>query len=373
MKYCTQCLLPSTRPNLSFNNLGICTGCLNYKNRADVNWVDRRNQLIDLVAQAKTKKAQYDCVVPVSGGKDSTWQIIQCLELGLKVLAITWKTPGRNEIGKSNLDNLISLGVDHIDFTINPKIEKEFMLKTFIKSGSPAIPMHLAIFSIPLRFALLMGIPLVVYGENSAVEYGGANKNEDTSRLSQKWVDIYGVTQGTSVSDWVDEQLQIRDLLSYAPPSELELSYSGIKSIFLGHYFQWDPRLTRDIAAANGFKARELGALTGYYEFADIDDEFISVHHWLKWYKFGFTRAFDNLSLDIRKGLITRNEALSTLVNLGDQIPVQNITSYCEYVGISYTQFMEYSEKFRNLNIWQKNTNGKWYIPDFIIPNWRWI
>jgi len=373
MKYCTECLLPNSRPNLSLNDLGVCNGCSNYKNRADVNWTDRHNQLKDLVDHAKRKKAQYDCIVPVSGGKDSTWQVIKCLELGLKVLAITWKTPGRNELGKSNLENLISLGADHIDFTINPKIEKKFMLKTFIKSGSPAIPMHLAIFSIPIRFALLMEIPLVIYGENSAVEYGGANKNDDTSRLNQEWVDIYGVTQGTSINDWVDDELQIRDLLSYAPPRESELSYSGIKSIFLGHYLQWDPRVSRDIAALNGFKERESGALTGYYEFADIDDEFISVHHWLKWYKFGFTRAFDNLSLDIRKGLITRDEALSTLVILGVQTPIQNITSYCEYVGISYTQFMEYGEKFRNLNIWKKNSKGNWYIPDFIIPNWSWI
>jgi N-acetyl sugar amidotransferase len=373
VNYCSECLLPNTRPNLTLNDLGICNGCINYKNRSDINWVERHNQLMELVDRTKRKKAQYDCVVPVSGGKDSTWQVIKCLELGLKVLAITWKTPGRNEVGKRNLDNLISLGVDHIDFTVNPKIEKKFMLKTFIESGSPAIPMHLAIFSIPLRFALLMGIPLVVYGENSAVEYGGANKNDDTSRLNQQWVDVYGVTQGTSVSDWVGVELQFKDLSAYLPPKESELSNSGVNSIFLGHYLQWDPRSSRDIAAASGFMARESGALTGYYEFADIDDEFISVHHWLKWYKFGFTRAFDNLSLDIRKGLITRNDALATLVTLGDQTPVQNIKSFCEYVGISYAQFMGYSEKFRNLNIWQKNSNKDWCIPDFIIPNWSWV
>jgi N-acetyl sugar amidotransferase len=373
MKYCSECLLPNTRPNLVLNELEICNACINYKNRAEVNWVSRQNDLKDLIKNAKSKNSQYDCIVPVSGGKDSTWQVVKCLELGLKVLAITWKTPGRNEIGKNNLDNLIGLGVDHLDFTINPKVEKNFMLKTFIKSGSPAIPMHLAIFSIPLRFALLMRIPLVVYGENSALEYGGANKNDDTSVLNQKWVSIYGVTQGTSIKDWVDKDLTLRNLLSYAPPKELDLSSAGVTSIFLGHYLQWDPRQSRDVAAASGFKNRESGPLTGYYNFADIDDDFISVHHWLKWYKFGFTRAFDNISLDIRKGLVSRTEAVAMLSKLGDQTPLENILSFCKYVNISYTEFMEISEKFRNLDIWKRDKDGVWFMPDFIVQDWKWL
>ena len=372
MKFCSECVLPDTRPNLVLNELGICNACVNYKNRVEVNWAHRRNKLLDLVKHTKSKNSKYDCIVPVSGGKDSTWQVVECLELGLRVLAVTWKTPGRNDLGEKNLDNLINLGVDHLDFTVNPKIEKKFILKTFITSGSPAIPMHLAIFSIPLRFALLMQIPLVIYGENSAVEYGGAGKDDDTSVLNQDWIDIYGVTQGTSVNDWIDKELTLKDLFPYAPPQESELSNAGIKSIFLGHYLQWDPRLSRDVASANGFKNRESGPLTGYYEFADIDDDFISVHHWLKWYKFGFSRTFDNLSLDIRKGLITRDEALTTISRLGDQTPEQNIISFCEYVGISYTKFMVYSEKFRNLGIWKKNSSGKWTIPDFIVPDWSW-
>jgi hypothetical protein len=124
--------------------------------------------------RAPASACGYDCVIPVSGGKDSTWQVVKCLEYGLNPLAVTWKTPARTEVGAQNLANLVALGVDHIDYQINPKVERRFMLKALERFGSTAVPMHMALFSIPLTVAVRFEIPLVVWGENSALEYGGA-------------------------------------------------------------------------------------------------------------------------------------------------------------------------------------------------------
>jgi N-acetyl sugar amidotransferase len=372
LNYCKFCILPDTRPNLFLNEEGMCNACFEYSRRPSIDWESRVQELNSLVKQIKDLNRDYDCVIPVSGGKDSTWQTVKCLELGLKPLAVTWKTPGRTKLGQRNLDNLVSLGVDHIDFTINPKIEKFLTLRAFKEMGSTAIPMHLAIFSIPMKIALNFSIPLVIYGENSAIEYGGDEKGIDTSKLDDRWKKLYGVTHGTIAQDWQNKIFTRKDLTAYESPTSGNLNAKSIKAIFLGYYLPWDPRMTRDEAVKNGFKANSAGPITGVYDFADIDDYFISIHHWMKWYKFGFTRVFDNLSLDIRKGLISREEALNTASRLGDQTPHENIEQFCKYVEITKDEFFEFAEKFRNHDIWEKSQKGSWRIKNFILNEWKW-
>lgn len=151
MKWCAACVLPDTRPNLRIGGDGVCNACRAHATKPAIDWAARSSQLANVVAQARRRAGGrgWDCVIPVSGGKDSTWQTLKCLELGLRPLAVTWKTPARTEIGRRNLENLVALGVDHIDWQINPKVEARFMLKAFEKFGSTAIPMHLALFAIP--------------------------------------------------------------------------------------------------------------------------------------------------------------------------------------------------------------------------------
>ena len=135
-------------------------------------------------------------MVPVSGGKDSHWQVLTCLEHGLTPLAVTWRTPSRTELGARNLENLVGLGVDHIDYRINPRVERKLVYRCLAQYGSTAIPMHMALFAIPLNVALKFGIPLVVWGENSAFEYGSAKEEHAGWRMSADWLRTYGVTQG---------------------------------------------------------------------------------------------------------------------------------------------------------------------------------
>ena len=122
IKYCKNCILPNTRPNLFINLDGVCNACLSHTKKNKIDWKNRRKNFLKIIKKIKSKNSKYDCLIPVSGGKDSTWQVITALKYKLKPLCVTWKTPARNITGKQNLDNLINLGVDHIDFTINPKI-----------------------------------------------------------------------------------------------------------------------------------------------------------------------------------------------------------------------------------------------------------
>ena len=188
MRYCRRCILPDTRPNLKIGADGVCNACKAHESRAQIDWTRRQAAFREVVAHARSRARRYDCLVPVSGGKDSTWQIVKCLEHGLTPLAVTWKTPARTALGQANLDNLVRLGVDHIDYQVNPKVEARFMLRAFERFGSTAVPMHLALFAIPLTMAVRYRIPLVVWGENSAFEYGGAEEEQKGFQLDAAWL-----------------------------------------------------------------------------------------------------------------------------------------------------------------------------------------
>lgn len=371
MRYCARCVTAETRPNITFNHEGVCNACEAHTTRRGIDWAEREKAFRSVAEESKRQGQPYDCVIPVSGGKDSTWQAVKCLETGLHPLAVTWKTPGRTRIGQQNLDNLVRLGVDHIDFQINPKVERKFMVKALSRFGSTAVPMHMALFNIPLSVAVKFDIPLVVWGENSAFEYGGTEEDRKGFRLDRSWLKKYGVTHGTTAQDWVSEDLTTADLTPYFGPSDEELEVKGIRAVFLGCYFPWDPATSLAVARTHGFRAREEGPKTGYWNYADIDDDFISIHHYIKWYKFGFTRLFDNLSIEIRHGRMSRDQAVQIIRERGDQTPWEDINAFCSFTGMARDRFFEIIETFRNRDVWTKK-NGVWTINDFLIPDWKW-
>jgi N-acetyl sugar amidotransferase len=370
LRYCRQCILPASRPGLVIGADGVCSACRAHSTvSAPVDWDARRARFEALVAEVRALGRDWDCVIPVSGGKDSTWQVVVCLEHGLKPLTVTWRPWARTAIGRRNLDNLIALGVDHVDFTVNPRVDSAFMLRTLERVGSPAVPMHLAIFNLPATIAVRYGVPLIVWGENSALEYVG--DDDATFELTPDWVSRYGAVHGTTAEDWVREGLTLRDLAPYRGPSETELRAAGVRAVFLGMFFEWDPEETFRVAAAHGFRPGERPR-TGTWAHADIDDDFISIHHWLKWPKFGFTRAWDNLALEIRRGRRTREEAIAALAELGDQRPDGDIRTFCEYAGITEERFDEIAEGFRDRSIWTRGADGMWRIEGFLIPDFEW-
>ena len=243
------------------------------------------------------------------------------------------------------------------------------MLKAYERFGSTAVPMHLALFNIPLSIAAKFEIPLIIWGENSAFEYGGAEQERTGFQLDENWLKKYGVTHGTTASDWLGDDFTRRELTPYYGPTDAELNAGGVLAVFLGYYFAWDPEETVRVASENGFESAET-ARTGCYEYADIDDDFISIHHYLKWHKFGFNRTFDNLSLEIRIGRTTREAAIDKLRTLGPQTPVSDIEKVCQFMEISVERFNQIAETFRNQNIWRIE-NGRWVLVDFLIPEWN--
>ena len=370
-RYCQNCLLPDVRPGVQLDPAGICQGCINYREKGAIDWPARAVQFQEVAQRARDRGAAYDCLIPVSGGKDSFWQVVTCLEQGLKPLCVTYVYPGRNELGAANLRRLVEIGVDHLEFRINPRVERTFIEKSFRKLGMSALVTNMAIYSFPMQIAAAHGIPLVVYGENSAFEYGTEDKTLIGSSVDRRWLRSFGVSDGTTAADWIDDDLTRRDLAPFFVPAEAQLAAQGIEVIFLGYFFRWDTENSRRVASEHGFQARAEGPKVGYYNYANLDDDLIGVHHHGKWYKFGITRSWDNLSVEIRAGRVSRDEAIDLIRERGDETPWDDIERFCEYLEISPREYFATMEEFRNRDIWQRQ-RGKWVIEDYLIADFPW-
>jgi N-acetyl sugar amidotransferase len=369
--YCQRCVLPDTRPGVRLDADGICNGCRNVEHKARIDWPARAGDFAALAAEAKARGAEYDCVIPVSGGKDSHWQLLTCIEHGLHPLCVTYTYPGATELGQANLKNLIDLGVDHLQLRVNPKVEKRFTERAFRRTGISGLVSHMAIFAFPIKIATRLRVPLVIYGENSALEYGTSDETLIGARLDRRWLKSFGVTAATSAGDWVDETLTAHDLAPYFLPSDEELAASGVSAIFLGWYFRWDPGDTFRLASAHGFQAREEGPRVGHLNYVNIDDALVAVHHHPKWHKFGITRSWDTLSVEIRMGRMTRAAAIERLRAEGAEPPLADIEAFCRYLGIPVEQYFATVESFRNREIWTRR-DGRWAIDGFLIDDFDW-
>jgi N-acetyl sugar amidotransferase len=371
MRYCQQCVLPETRPGLELDADGVCNACRAHQRKPNLDWKERRLRLGRIFEQARQRERGFDCIVPVSGGKDSTWQVVVCKEHGLRVLALTWRTPSRTELGQRNLENLISLGVDHIDYTVDPEVERRFFKAALIETGSIGVPMHFAIYGLPLKTAVAFNIPLVVWGENPYLEYGGSDSDAESDNWDHDPLLRHGILQGTNTSDWIADDLSAKDLEPYYLPDENAYRAAGVKSILLGYYMPWDPEESRRVATEHGFIASESGPKLGLYDYADLDCDFISVHHHFKWFKFGFTRLWDNLALEIRNGRMSRGQAIEEIARRGDQTPHADIDRICQYLDLPLSEFRALEEKLRNPKVWKRD-GDTWKIRDFLIPEWDW-
>jgi|SaaInlStandDraft_6_1057023.scaffolds.fasta_scaffold03584_7 N-acetyl sugar amidotransferase len=364
MKYCKKCIMPTSRPGITLNKNYICGGCEGSREKKEkIDWKSRGADLNRILDKYRGV-GDYDCLIPVSGGKDSTWQVYTMLKKGMKPLAVTIKCQYRTKIGQRNLENLVNLGVDHIDFTVNPKIDSKFMLKTFKEDGNPSLVEHLIMWSTIIKTAIRYNIKLVVWAENSALEYGGSESDRKKFNMDYDWIKKYGVTNGTIAEDWADDKLTLKDVESYKLPKESELDKKNIESLFLGMYMEWEPEDIAKKSQTVGFEWAENPVL-GLHPFVGVDCDFRVVHHFMKWYKFGVTKLWDNLSLEIREGRKTRKDAINYLRENYEPAPIKEIRTFCNYLGISEQKFFEIAESHRNKEIWKKDGSGDWHLPDF--------
>ena len=242
IKYCTKCLLPETKPDLHIDENGVCYACRSFLERKDVDWTVRKEELMTLLNKYRSKDgSNYDCIIPVSGGKDSFYQVIKMLEYGMKPLCVNASTDQLSELGRKNLTNIRKLGVDVVEYCSNPVVRRKINRVTLKQVGDIAWPEHVTIFTIPVRLAVQFNIPLLIWGENSQNEYGGPAADAKKNYLDRRWLEEYGGLLGMRVSDLIEQEgFSAQDMLPFTYPDDESLKRVGVTGLFLGHYIPWD-------------------------------------------------------------------------------------------------------------------------------------
>ena len=251
--------MPSTKPDLYIDSEGVCNACKSYEQRVEVNWNIRYEELKTILEKYRNKdSSNWDCVVPVSGGKDSTYQVTEMLKLGLNPLCVNSTTCDLSELGRTNIENIKNLGVDYLEVSPNPSIRAKLNRIGLRQVGDISWPEHVGIFTIPVRAAVQYKIPLIIWGENSQNEYGGPAAAAKNNILNRKWLEEFGGLLGMRVTDMIGmDGIKKKDLITYTYPSDLELKKVGVTGLFLGHYIPWDGISNAIIAQKNGFKTYE--------------------------------------------------------------------------------------------------------------------
>lgn len=365
IKYCVSCLYPETKPDIWFDDSGVCSACLNYAERPDVDWDEREKEFLAIVEKYRSKDgSNYDCIVPVSGGKDSTYQVIKLLELGLNPLAVTARTDSLSDLGKRNLENLKLLGVDHVDVTPNPVARRKISRLGLEQVGDIQWGEHITIFTVPIRVAVEKNIPLIVWGENSQHEYGGPAADAENNTLDRRWLEEFGGLLGLRSSDLIGQNgIKKQHLLPYTYPSEEEVQRVGVTGLFLGHYFPWDGYTNVLVAQANGFETYPGVVEGNYVNYENLDNYYHGIHDYFKYLKYGFGRATDQANNHIRRGRLSREMALESIKKLDGIYPGtylgRDIDSILSEIDMSKEAFDKLCDSFTNKKIFKKNSAGK--------------
>ena len=363
MFYCKKCVMPNTRPGIIFNEEGICSACLTHQNKQKINWEVRFEELRKLCKKYKGKsKSGYDCIIAVSGGKDSHYQVHVMKELlGMNPLLVSVEDNfPMTEAGAHNLKNISEeFGCDLITLKPNRKAQKLIMRKTFEKFGKPTWYIDRLIYTYPLIMASKFDIPLLVYGENVSYEYGGYNSKETYSAIDQI---NNGVASTIDYSEIIGDGVVESDLLLCTPPSKEELN--KLEPIYLSYFVNWNSYENYLFAKKRGFKDLEGEWIRSHHieNFDQVDSRAYLVHSWLKYPKFGHASATDYAARFIRYGMLTREEAIELVKKHDHDLDKLAVKDFIDFTGYTEEEFYNIIDSLYNRDLFKKDEFGRWVL-----------
>jgi N-acetyl sugar amidotransferase len=356
--------MPDTKPDLLLDEEGVCNACRSYERREIVDWDVRRGELTTILDKYRSKNGgNWDCVIPVSGGKDSTYQTLRMLQLGMNPLCVTATTCHLSDIGRRNIENVKHLGVDYVELSPNPLIRRKLNRIGLTQVGDISWPEHVGIFTIPVRVAMQFGVPLIIWGENSQNEYGGPAAASENNVLTRRWLEEFGGLLGLRVSDMIGlEGIEERHMIPYTYPTDDELKKAGVTGIFLGYYMPWDGYTNALIAQANGFSTLHTTVEGSVVNYENLDNHQTGIHDYFKFLKFGFGRATDIICLHIRRGRISREDGIKLAKRHDGKFPSyylgKPLEEILEPLEIPLDEFIKICDRFTNKKLFLTDTRG---------------
>ena len=367
IKFCKKCVMPSSSAiPVEFDSKGVCSGCNTSNQKLEIDWVKRKNQLIRLMDQYQSKdNSNYDCIIPVSGGKDSYFQVHMIKNiLKMNPLLVTYNANNWTDTGYENLHNMREVfGCDHVFFTPSIDLLKRMNRIGFKLAGDMNWHGHSGIYTYPFIVAVEKKIPLVIYGEHGFMDIGGMHSYNDYVEFTQR----YRLEHCLRGYDWNDflghhgrDQISEKELIGFKFPSDESIRKIGVRGIFISNYVEWEGNNNANIAKKYGFKESNVGFERTYRKVSNLDDMHENgIHDYMKFIKFGYGRATDHVCKDIRNGLISREDGINIIKSL-DHIKPNDLIRWLDYVDISEDKFDSIANSFRDPRVWEEK-EGLWH------------
>ena len=362
--YCKKCLMPNTRPRIVFNEEGICNACLHGESKRDnVDWDARANEFKELIETHKSKTGGYDCVVPWSGGKDSTFIAYQLkFKFGLNPLLVTFSPQVPTEVGNHNREVLIQLGFDSFFFRPNQDVHRKLSKRFFIERGHQKVAWDAGVNTIPVRVAVHEKIPLVFYAEHGESEYGGKVLSPESQR-SRDFTEVIEHQIGDDPRNWTGDGIAEKDIHPYLYPDLDEVKNVGVKALYFSYFFKWSTYENYHFVKDKmDFKTWPTGRVEGTYtDFDSLDDKSDPLYYYMQIIKLGFGRAIRDASRMIQNRQLTREKGLEYAQKYDSEFPAEHFKAMLEYLRLTEEEFHGIIDKHRNSEIWKKQ-NGEWVL-----------
>lgn len=363
--YCTRCVVSNQRPRINFDQNGVCSACrFADQKKQGINWAAREQELAALCDRYRSKDGSFDVIVPCSGGKDSAF-VAHTLKhrYGMHPLTVTWAPHLYTEIGWANFQRFVAAGFDNVLGHPNGKVHRQLTRLGFEHLGDPFQPFIYGQKAFPMQLAVRYQIPLIMYGENGEVEYGGDAKNADkpTHDLSNDLIKHY--FSGLGPMHWEGFGILAADLRVYMPPTLEAMEAVGVQCHFMSYYHKWVPQENYYYAAEHtGLEANPFGRSEGTYsKYASLDDKLDGYHYYLGFIKFGIGRATSDAAHEIRDGHITREEGVALVKQYDGEFPKRYFQEFLEYTDLTEGHFWEIVDGFRSPHLWEK-ADGTWRL-----------
>jgi N-acetyl sugar amidotransferase len=364
VKFCKRCTMSNQRPRITFDIDGVCSACNYKKVKENTDWNSREKELLELLRRFKRTDGGYEVIVPSSGGKDSVFVAHQLRhKYGMKVLTVTWAPHLYTEIGFQNFQNMMHIGdLDNILGTPSGSLHRKLTRIAFEVLGDPFQPFIYGQANFPLQIAEKFKIPLIMYGENGEVEYGGDMRNAYKPSRSYKTDHSAHYFSNLPPEKMKAYGLENEDIGYYIAPDNESLDKLGVEIHFFGYYKKWIPQENYYYAVQNtGFKPLESRNEGTYSKYASIDDKLDGFHYYLSYIKFGIGRATSDTAHEIRDGHITREEGVELVRKFDGEFPIKYFKTFLEYCNLTEREFHEIIDSWRNKNLWTK-VDGEWIL-----------
>ena len=364
--WCKKCVYPSSSAvPLEFDNNGYCSGCQTHLEKKDIDWDERLDYLLEIVEPYR-KSSGYECIIPVSGGKDSYYQVDFVInKLGLNPLLVTYNGNNYLDEGWKNLMNMTDVfKADHIVIKPNTDLLVRMNRLGFRMMGDMNWHNHSGIFTTPIQVAVNYNIPLMFWGEHGWTEVGGMLSRYDFPEFTFR----YRVDQGLRGYDWQDFMCDNEDFIEeselelFKYPSDEDINRVGVRGLYIGNFDPWDVgKNTKMVIEKYGWTPKQTPFERTYRNISNLDDRYENgAHDYLKWVKFGYGRATDHASKDIREGYMSRDEGVE-MVKKYDHIKSSDIEYWLKYVDRDMEWFDNIADTFRSKKVWKQDESGIWH------------